>query len=90
MTGPPDPPEAPPDDTPRPRFLRRRRAEAVAALMPVAAFFALMPPFVWVFAHDGRVFGAPSALVFLLGLWLALVIGTRMLSRRLTRRDPGP
>ena len=82
-------PPAPQGDE-RPRFLRRRRAEAVSALLPVAAFLALMPPFVRIFAHDGRIFGAPSALVFLLALWLGLVIGTRILARRLMRRDPGP
>ena len=75
---------------PRPRFLRRRRAEALAALIPIAAFLALMPPFVRIFAHDGRVFGAPTVLVFLLALWVGLVVATRMLARRLTRRDPEP
>ncbi|MDF2230991.1 hypothetical protein P2H44_00340 [Albimonas sp. CAU 1670] len=75
---------------PRPRFLRRRRAEALAAIIPLAAFISLMPPFVRIFAHDGRIFGAPVALVFLLALWTGLVIATRMLSRRLMRRDREP
>lgn len=74
-------------DAKRPRFLRRRRAETLSGLLPLAAFFALMPPFVRIFAHDGRIFGAPSALVFLLGLWLGLVIAARMLSRRLLNPD---
>ena len=96
MTRPPEPdpaPDAAPVDGapgPRPRFLRRRRAEALAAVVPIAAFLALMPPFVRIFAHDGRVLGAPAALVFLLVLWAGLVIVTRMLSRRLVRRDPEP
>jgi len=74
----------------RPRFLRRRRAEALAAIVPIAAFLALMPPFVRIFAHDGRVFGAPAALVFLMLLWSGLVIVTRLLARRLVRSDPEP
>lgn len=87
---PPDPAAAGGTEGPRPRFLRRRRAEALAAIVPIAAFLALMPPFVRVFAHDGRVLGAPAALVFLLVLWAGLVVVTRMLSRRLMRRDPEP
>ena len=74
----------------RPRFLRRRRAEALAAIVPIAAFLALMPPFVRIFAHDGRVFGAPAALVFLMLLWSGLVIVTRLLARRQVRSDPEP
>ena len=50
----------------------------------------LMPPFVRIFAHDGRVFGAPAALVFLMLLWSGLVIVTRLLARRLVRSDPEP
>ena len=68
------------------RLPRRRRAEALAALLPLVGLFALMPPFIRVFAHDGRIFGAPSALVFLLAVWLGLILGTRRLARRLARR----
>lgn len=80
------------DETPeeRPRFLRRRRAEAAAALVPLAALFVLMPPFVRIFAHDGRVLGAPVVLLFLLGLWIAVIVATRILARRLLRPDAEP
>ncbi|SDX13938.1 hypothetical protein SAMN05444336_103415 [Albimonas donghaensis] len=71
----------------RPRFLRRRRAETLSGLLPIAAFFALMPPFVRIFAHDGRIFGAPAILVFLLTLWLGLILVVRALSRRLLNSD---
>ena len=56
-------------------------------LLPIAAFFALMPPFVRIFAHDGRIFGAPAILVFLLTLWLGLILVVRALSRRLLNSD---
>ena len=79
-----------PEPEARPRFLRRRRVEAAAGLLPLAAFFLLMPPFVHVFAHDGRLFGAPTALVFLLALWIGLILGVRALNRRLVRREPEP
>ena len=74
-------------ETARPRFLRRRRAETLSGLLPLVGFFALMPPFVRIFAHDGRVFGAPAILVFLLTLWLGLVLAVRALSRRLLSPD---
>ncbi|MEC9431460.1 MAG: hypothetical protein VYD87_01000 [Pseudomonadota bacterium] len=74
-------------ETARPRFLRRRRAETLSGLLPLVGFFALMPPFVRIFAHDGRVFGAPAILVFLLTLWLGLVLAVRALSRRLLNPD---
>ncbi|MEM6438429.1 MAG: hypothetical protein AAF763_01860 [Pseudomonadota bacterium] len=72
---------------PQPRFLRRRRAEAAAAVLPLLALFALMPPFIGVFAHDGRTFGAPSILAFLLAVWLGLILITRRLARSLSGRD---
>ena len=85
------PAEPPPPAEREARLPRRRRAVALAALMPLVGLFLLMPPFIRVFAHDGRVFGAPSALVFLLAVWLGLILLTRRLGRRLARRDPdGP
>ena len=72
----------------RPRFLRRRRAEALAAILPLFALFLLMPPFILIFANDGRIFGAPTVLIFLLAVWIALIIGTRRVARRLIRREP--
>lgn len=76
---------------PRARLPRRRRAEALALLLPLAGLFLLMPPFIRVFAHDGRVLGAPSALIFLLAVWLGLILGTRRLAHRLARRtEDGP
>ncbi|MEM1314658.1 MAG: hypothetical protein AAGI51_08900 [Pseudomonadota bacterium] len=80
-------PPRPAPEAPRPRFLRRRRAEAAAALVPLFALFALMPPFIGVFAHDGRTLGAPSVLVFLLAVWAGLILVTRRLARRLADRD---
>lgn len=70
------------------RLPRRRRAEALAALLPVAGLFLLMPPFIRVFAHDGRILGAPSVLVFILAVWIGLILGARRLARRLAREAP--
>ncbi|HKK35293.1 MAG TPA: hypothetical protein VJ994_03290 [Paracoccaceae bacterium] len=70
------------------RLPRRRRAEALAALLPLVGLFLLMPPFIRVFAHDGRILGAPSVLVFILAVWIGLVVGARRLARRLAREAP--
>jgi hypothetical protein len=73
------------------RLPRRRRTEALAALLPLAGLFLLMPPFVRVFAHDGRILGAPSVLVFILAVWVGLILGARRLARRLgSRAEGGP
>lgn len=82
-----DPSRASIGEPPRPRFLRRRRAEAAAALVPLFALFALMPPFIGVFVHDGRTLGAPSILIFLLAVWAGLIAATRRLARGLVDRD---
>ncbi len=84
------PPAEPPAPEPRgeARLPRRRRAVALAALLPLAGLFLLMPPFIRVFAHGGRTLGAPSALVFLLVVWLGLILVTRRLARRLAGREP--
>lgn len=85
------PAETPPGPDRAARLPRRRRAAAVSGLLPLLGLLVLMPPFIRVFAHDGRTLGAPSALIFLLAVWLALILGTRRLARRLARRDPdGP
>ncbi|MFO7855346.1 MAG: hypothetical protein R6V44_09030 [Paracoccaceae bacterium] len=60
----------------------------MAALLPLAGAFLLMPPFIGVFAHDGRILGAPSVLVFILAVWIGLILGARGLARRLGREGP--
>lgn len=64
-----------------PRRLRLRRARSIAAVVPAAGLFMLMPPFIQVFAGDATVFGAPLILAYLLAVWIGLIAATALLAR---------
>lgn len=67
--------------------VRRRRYDA-ALLLPLIGAAALMPPFANLFATTGAVFGIPSAIVYLFGVWFGLIIAARALSRKLMAPEP--
>ncbi|SMQ65213.1 hypothetical protein SAMN06295905_1168 [Devosia lucknowensis] len=52
-------------------------------VLTVAGFLLLVPPLVQLFNHDVRFAGVPQIVVYLFGLWLALIGGTVALTRHL-------
>ena len=63
---------------------RSRRARDLAIVLPVCGILALMPPFVGLFARaDIVVGGMPLVVVYLFGMWLALILAAMLVSRRL-------
>ncbi len=52
-------------------------------LLTVAGFLLLVPPLVQLFNHDMRFAGAPQIVVYLFGVWTALIVGTALLTRNL-------
>ncbi|MEL6583358.1 MAG: hypothetical protein AAFQ36_05960 [Pseudomonadota bacterium] len=66
--------------TRRPKRDRSRRHDA-ALLVPLGGAIALLPPFAGFFARPGEVFGLPLVVVYLFGVWLAIIL----VSIRLTR-----
>jgi membrane protein implicated in regulation of membrane protease activity len=64
------------------------RARQRALLVPVLGAFLLMPPFVWLFAGPGMVFGVPLIVAYLFGVWLALIVVTYWLTRPVRPRPP--
>lgn len=72
---------------PDPDTARRRRD--AAAVLPLFGTLLLLPPFVNLFARGDLLFGIPLEVVYLFGIWIALVLGALMLSRRLGRPDAG-
>lgn len=63
---------------------RRRRRDA-AAVLPLFGTLLLLPPFVNLFARNALLFGIPLEVVYLFGVWTALVLGALVMSRRLGR-----
>lgn len=62
-----------------------RRDRSRAAALPLIGFFLLTPLFIRVFAADAAVFGAPLVVVYIFGVWLALIICAALLAKRLKR-----
>ncbi|MHA6299269.1 hypothetical protein [Devosia sp. CAU 1758] len=52
-------------------------------VLTVAGFLLLVPPVAHLFNHDFRIGGVPQIVVYLFGVWLALILGTVLLTRLL-------
>lgn len=67
--------------------LRRRKRRDLAVILPVVGTVLLVSPFLDLFAGIGRVLGAPTALVFVFGVWFGLIAVTALLARALMDDD---
>jgi len=65
------------DRKPAPRMLD------AAVVVPLAALLLFMPPFISLFAVPASVFGIPLVVLYMFGVWAALVLLTWWLARRL-------
>lgn len=65
---------------------RSARARDVAVLLPLLGLFLLVPPVVTLFAVPLDIGGVPLVVVYLFGVWLALVICAARLARALGPR----
>ncbi len=59
------------------------RAQNAAVLLPFVGLFLLLPPFITLFTGPLQVFGMPLLVVYLFGVWIALVVAAALLSSRL-------
>lgn len=67
------------------------RVQQAAVVVPLAALLLFMPPFISLFAAPVDVFGIPLVVLYLFGVWGALVALTWWLARRLaTGGDSAP
>lgn len=62
----------------------RRKIVGGMFLLTTAGLLLLVPPLVHIFNHDFTVFGVPQIVFYLFGVWLALIVGTAVLTSRLT------
>lgn len=66
------------------------RAQNAAVVVPLAGLLLLMPPFISLFATPARLFGIPIVVLYMFGIWAALVLLTWRLTRRLDESPPPP
>lgn len=57
-------------------------------LLTTAGLLLLVPPLVHLFNHDFTVLGVPQIVFYLFGVWLALILGTGLLTSRLNPERP--
>lgn len=65
------------------------RAQNAAVVVPLTGLLLLMPPFISLFATPVRLFGIPIVVLYMFGIWAALVLLTWWLARRLDE-PPAP
>ncbi|MBO9587872.1 hypothetical protein [Devosia sp.] len=63
----------------------RRKIVGGMFLLTTAGLLLLVPPLVHLFNHDFTVLGVPQIVFYLFGVWLALIVGTGVLTSRLPR-----
>ena len=63
-------------------------ATSTAAVRPFLGGFLLMPPIVTLFAKGAGVDGLPLIVIYLFGVWAALIVCTALLALRLRPEPP--
>jgi hypothetical protein len=59
------------------------RVRDTAKLLPAIGLFLLMPPVITLFAVSSDVAGVPLIVVYIFGVWLALIVCAALVARRL-------
>ena len=65
-----------------------RRWRDLALLLPVFGLGLLLPPIIDVAGAAGPVMGLPAGVVYVFGVWAALILIAARMSRPLARRGP--
>ena len=65
-----------------------RRTRDLAFIVPLLGVILMMPPLVGLFARPGAgIAGVPLIVVYLFGLWLALILAALILARHLGKAE---
>ena len=64
-----------------------RAAHDAAKILPVAAAVLLLPPFILIFAAPASIAGVPLIVVYLFGIWAAIVLAAWLVARRVEPHD---
>jgi len=62
----------------------RARARQAAALLVYLGAVLMLPPIALIFAKPVFVLGLPLPVLYVFGLWLVLIVGSFVVSRRLS------
>ena len=66
-----------------------QRAQSAAVVVPFLGLFLLLPPLIDLFVGPQRPFGIPLIVLYVFGVWAALVMAAAWLAPRLdTRANP--
>lgn len=68
---------------------RTQGTRDAATALPVVAVFLLLPPVILVFAAPALVFGIPLIVIYVYGVWAAVVLAALLIARRLERAERG-
>jgi len=85
---PPPMPSSP--GSPTPSKEERSEREDVALLVPFFGVVLLMPPLLNLFEGRRMPFGVPVEVLYLFGVWLLVIVGAILLSRRRQFREAAP
>ena len=69
--------------------LSRQRLRSAAVVLPFVGAFLLLPPFLPLFTARVQVLGVPLIVVYIFGVWAALIVLAWALARRIgVESDP--
>jgi hypothetical protein len=63
-------------------------APDAAVVLPLFGLFLLMPPVITLFASGFDIHGVPLIVVYVFGVWIALIVCAALLARRLDPAHP--
>lgn len=67
---------------------QRRGVRDAATVLPFLALVLLMPPIILIFATTRLVAGVPLIIVYIFGVWAAIIVAAFLLARALARSSP--
>lgn len=70
---------------------QRQSLRDAATLLPIVAAILLGPPLIRIFAAPAEPAGIPLIILYIFGVWAAIVVGAYLLARRLgASEEPAP
>ena len=64
-----------------------QKIRELAFIAPLVGALFLMPPVIWLFSKDVRVFGMPIIMLYVFGVWVALIVIALLLAKKLSKPE---